>query len=71
MKATVVSKKGISMMGLLGVVLVTLKALGLVSISWLWATSPFWLGLAIIISILTLGVILTLIGALIFALFSR
>lgn len=40
---------------LLGAALVVLKLLGLIQLSWLWVTLPFWAGLAIALIIL-LGV---------------
>jgi small Trp-rich protein len=45
------SSGGIGVAGLLGVVFVTLKLIGIepvASWSWLWVTSPFWLGFAIL-----------------------
>lgn len=33
---------GISTLGLLGVVLITLKLCGVIDWSWWWVTSPFW-----------------------------
>lgn len=41
---------GMSAIGLLGVVFVTLKLLGITEVatwSWWWVTAPFWIGLAI------------------------
>lgn len=35
-------------LGLLGVVFVTLKLTGVIAWSWLWVTLPFWGGLAIL-----------------------
>jgi len=48
-----------------------LKLLGHISISWWWVTLPFWGGLALALAIILLGGVLTLIGATIYALFSR
>lgn len=36
-------------LGLLGIILVVLKALGLISLSWLWVTAPFWAPLVLTI----------------------
>lgn len=33
-------------LGLLGAVLVVLKALGKINLSWWWVTAPFWAGIA-------------------------
>lgn len=35
-----------SAIGLLGVVLITLKLCGVIATSWLWVTLPFWGGFA-------------------------
>ena len=45
---------GMGAMGLLGVVFVTLKLIGITAVatwSWWWVTAPFWGGLAIALSI--------------------
>lgn len=39
---TKVSTHGIGTLGLLGVVFVTLKLLGVINWSWWWVTAPFW-----------------------------
>ena len=44
----------VSVVSLLGAVLVVLKLLGKISLSWFWVLSPFWLPWAIIIAILVL-----------------
>ena len=38
---------GITLLGLLGVVFVTLKLAHVISWSWWWVTLPFWCGLAV------------------------
>ena len=45
------SDSGIGVLGLLGVVFVTLKLTGIISWSWWWVTAPFWGGFAILIVI--------------------
>jgi hypothetical protein len=40
---------GITTVGLLGVVFVTLKLCGVIDWSWWMVTMPFWIGLAIIL----------------------
>jgi len=47
MSTTVQSSGGVGVLGLLGVVFVTLKLLGTISWSWWWVTAPFWGGLAL------------------------
>lgn len=41
------SSGGIGVIGLLGVVFVTLKIVGIIDWSWWWVTVPFWGGIAI------------------------
>ncbi len=43
---------GTSIVGLLGVVFVTLKLCGVINWSWWWVTAPFWGGIALVLSIL-------------------
>lgn len=40
---------GIGVLGLLGLIFVTLKLCGVINWSWWWVTAPFWGGFAIII----------------------
>ncbi|WP_103110249.1 hypothetical protein [Brevibacillus reuszeri] len=42
---------GIGVMGLLGIVFVTLKLTGIINWSWWWVTLPFWGGLALMLAI--------------------
>lgn len=41
------SSGGIGVLGLLGVVFVTLKLTGVIDWSWWWVTAPFWGGIAL------------------------
>lgn len=54
---------------LLTAVLVVLKLLGLITISWLWVFSPLWLPLALVLAVLAgiaaVALIVFLVGALI------
>jgi predicted ferric reductase len=43
---------GIGVLGLLGVVFVTLKLCGVINWSWWWVTCPFWGGMALVVGIL-------------------
>ena len=45
---------GIGVVGLLGVVFVTLKLCGVIDWSWLWVTAPFWAGFALLFAILVI-----------------
>jgi membrane protein YdbS with pleckstrin-like domain len=57
---TEVRSGGMSAMGLLGVVFVTLKLLGITAVagwSWWWVTAPFWGVLAIVLIILLIAAV--------------
>lgn len=43
---------GTSILGLLGVVFVTLKLCGVIDWSWWWVTAPFWGGIALFVLLL-------------------
>ena len=61
------SSGGVGVCGLLGVVFVTLKLLGITAVaewSWWWVTMPFWGGLALILGIMAVGMMLIAIAAL-------
>ena len=47
-----------SAIGLLGVVLVVLKALGLIGMSWWWATLPFWGGFALWLAFIVFALVM-------------
>ena len=49
------NSSSIGVLGLLGVVFVTLKLTGYITWSWWWVTAPFWGGFAIIAVIALLG----------------
>lgn len=51
---------GVGILGLLGVVFVTLKLLGVITWSWWWVTAPFWGGLFLGLLIVIFGVPLVL-----------
>lgn len=54
---------GIGLMGALFLVLLTLKLLGKITLSWFWVTAPLWGGLAIAAAILLVIAIVALIAA--------
>lgn len=58
------SSGGIGIAGLLGVLFVALKLIGVIDWSWWYVTMPFWLGFAIIITIFAGGAIVVIINAL-------
>lgn len=41
------SNKGIGFVGLLTIVFITLKLLGVISWSWMWVLSPVWINLGL------------------------
>lgn len=56
------SSKGIGFMGLLTILFIALKLIGIVNWSWLWVLAPLWIPIAIV---LAFGVVFLLIAALI------
>ena len=53
--------KGIGVLGLLGVVFVTLKLLGISAVaswSWWWVTLPFWGGIGLVLAIWIIAVLI-------------
>ena len=50
---------GIGVLGLLGVVFVTLKLCGVINWSWWWVTAPFWGVLAIVIFLVIASVLVS------------
>lgn len=46
------SSGGIGVLGLLGVVFVTLKLIGTIDWSWWWVTAPFWGPAALVLAII-------------------
>ncbi|PAD72417.1 hypothetical protein [Paenibacillus campinasensis] len=48
---------GIGILGLLGIVFVTLKLTGVIDWSWWWVTLPFWGGLALALVIALISLI--------------
>lgn len=45
------SSGGVGVLGLLGVVFVTLKLTHVIDWSWWWVTAPFWGGIALLLAI--------------------
>lgn len=57
-QATTYGSSGRGIVGLLGVLFVALKLLGVIDWSWLWVTAPFWGGLAIVALLLAVFFVL-------------
>ncbi|MFM7010764.1 MAG: hypothetical protein ACKO0Z_15790 [Betaproteobacteria bacterium] len=49
--STTANSGGIGVLGLLGVVFVTLKLIGIIDWSWWWVTAPFWGEVILVLSI--------------------
>lgn len=46
------------LLGILGLIFITLKLTGHITWSWLWVLSPFWIPFAVVLGILGLAVII-------------
>ena len=55
------NSKGMSFFGVLTIVFIVLKLVGVISWSWLWVLSPFWMPICLGVAIILIGVILDLI----------
>ena len=53
------SSSGISAVGLLGVVFVTLRLVGVIDWSWWWVTAPFWAPSAVVMSVAVCAALLS------------
>jgi hypothetical protein len=51
---------GIGFTGLLTIVFIVLKLIGVINWSWLWVLSPLWIGFAIVLAIIVIGLIIVL-----------
>lgn len=65
------SSGGVSVVGLLGVLFVTLKLTGVIDWSWWWVTLPFWGGIALALTILFGGAVIAVIGISVVSLIER
>lgn len=63
--ASTSSSSGIGFSGLLAIVFITLKLLGVIAWSWWWVLSPLWIGLAIGLAIIIVCLLFLLIAALV------
>lgn len=54
---------GIGFCGLLAIVFITLKLLGVIAWSWLWVLAPLWIPTALVIVVLLVILIIHLIGS--------
>ena len=51
---------GIGFTGLLTIVFIVLKLIGVISWSWLWVLSPLWIGFAIVVVLVIIALFLAL-----------
>lgn len=56
-----VSSGGISFAGLLGIVFIVLKLCGIIDWPWVWVLCPFWIGLAVLLTIVLIFAIIGII----------
>ena len=54
---------GFPVLGLLGAVLVILKVLGKISLSWFWVLAPFWAGLILVLVLIAVMVVVAILAA--------
>ena len=53
---------GIGFCGLLGIVFIILKLVGVISWSWLWVLAPIWISAGLVVILLAVGLLLMKIG---------
>ena len=58
MNGSNVSFGGVGFTGLLTIVFITLKLLGVINWSWLWVLSPFWISMSLCFLFLLVGILL-------------
>lgn len=54
------NNNGIGITGILGIIFIVLKLCGVIKWSWLWVLSPFWIGLALCVTILIISIVVEL-----------
>lgn len=62
---TVVSSGGIGFCGLLTILFIALKLIGVISWSWVWVLAPLWISIALTLAISLIVIIISVIIALI------
>ena len=65
------SSNGIGFVGLLQIVFITLKLLGVIGWSWLWVLSPVWISLAITGVIVVIAFVIVVIVLLVMYIIKR
>jgi len=60
-----ITSSGVGIIGLLGILFITLKLTNVITWSWWWVTCPFWAGTAITIAVIMVTIFLLSIALLI------
>ena len=63
----IIRKSGIGALSILGIILVVLKLIGGINISWVWVLAPFWIPLAINLAVILIVAAIAIIALLIAA----
>ena len=53
---------GIGFCGILGIVFIVLKLIGVISWSWLWVLAPIWIPAGLVVILFAIGLLLMKIG---------
>lgn len=51
------AQRGFPVLAVLGLIFITLKLTGHIAWSWLWVLAPFWIPLALVLVVFTVGLI--------------
>ena len=51
-------REGLGFIETLLIVFITLKVIGVITVSWIWVFSPLWLPLALLVAMMTLAVLI-------------
>ena len=60
-KSSVPASGGIGFFGLLSIVLIVLKLIGKITLSWFWCIAPLWMPAVVIILLFVIGIIIAVI----------
>lgn len=54
---TVIKKQGLSFSGLLTIIFIVLKLIGVIEWSWVWVLSPLWISVGLSLAIYLIGML--------------
>ena len=57
------SSRGVGFCGMLTILFIAFKLLGIITWSWLWVLSPLWIGAALVIAILLIIIFIAIIAS--------